>query len=152
MFKDFQSTFWISKTSCSGHPSLRYKRYSLSGPKILHLSPTRDFNHASLKHVTSTIRHFDTSFQQSITLLWRIVEMTCQSDEWSKSRVVVTDGWSVGVEDFRAWVGPTFVSNQGYSPGAEILQDICFDYKKSRYGCFLSIYLQNTQVCLKNFL
>ena len=33
-------------------------------------------------------------------------------------------------------MGPTFVSNQGYSPGAEILQDICFDYKKSRYGCF----------------
>ena len=25
-------------------------------------------------------------------------------------------------------MGPTFVSNQGYSPGAEILQDICFDW------------------------
>ena len=151
MFKDFQSTFWISKTSCSGDP-IRYKRYSLSGLKILHfdtwlqpcVSETRDVDHPSLRYVVSTIHHSVVTNCLNDVSKWRMIKVTCRCHGWLK--------WSVEVDDFIAWVGLTFVSNQGYSPGAEILQDICFDYKKSRYGCFLSIYLQNTQVCLKTFL
>ena len=98
--------------------------------------------------MTSTIRHFDTSFRQSITPTrnpknwrifalvtncrndvskWRMIEVTCPSDGWLKSRVEV--------KDFGAWVGVAFVSNDGYSPGAEIFMSII---KKLRHGCFFA--------------
>ena len=103
------------------YPSFDTKATPTQAPKSF--TSTRDFNHPSLGHVTSIIRHFDTSFRQFVTTTkirqfldffvkvtdcrndvskWRMVEVTCLRDAWLKSRVEV--------KDFGDWAGVPFVS------------------------------------------
>ena len=155
LFKTFSVTFEFQRPSVAGTRHFDTNGTPTQSPKSF--TSTRDFNHPSLRHRTSTIRHFDTELRSSVTSRrifvhvtncwkdvskWRMIEVTCRSHGWLK--------WRVEVKDFGTWVGVAFFLNHGYSPGAEILQNICFNYKKSRYG-YLSIYAQKTQVCPNNF-
>ena len=114
-------------------------------PKSHFPTSTHDLYHPSNRTVTSTNYHFDnpslrqkknkkkwrifvvvTNCRNDVSK-WRMIEVTCPSDGWLKSRVEV--------KDFGAWVGVAFVSNDGYSPGAEIFMSII---KKLRHGCFFA--------------
>ena len=94
LFKTFSVTFEFQRPSVAGTRHFDTNGTPTQSPKSF--TSTRDFNHPSLRYVISTIRHFDkkTPKTDGFLSLWRIVEMTGQSDEWSKSGVVVTDGGS----------------------------------------------------------
>ena len=89
-------------------PLIRHKRRSHSGPKILHfdtslqpsVTTTRDFDHSSLWHVISTMRHNDK--KSSLFWVFFLGVTDCRNDGWAESRVEVTD--------FGAWDGVALVS------------------------------------------
>lgn len=151
LFKRFSVTFEFQRPSVAGTRHFDTNGTPAQSPKSF--TSTRDFNHPSLRHRTSTIRHFDTELRSSVTSTrifvdvtncwkdvskWRMIEVTCRSHGWLK--------WRVEVKNFGTWVGVAFFSNHGYSPGAEILQNICFNYKKITVWLFINLCTKDSSL------
>ena len=155
LFKRFSVTFEFQRPSVAGTRHFDTNGTPTQSPKSF--TSTRDFNHPSLRHRTSTIRHFDTELRSSVTSTrifvdvtncwkdvskWRMIEVTCRSHGWLK--------WRVEVKDFGTWVGVAFFWITGTPLELKYCKIFVSIIKKSRYG-YLSIYAQKTQVCPNNF-
>ena len=127
-YRDFLIQIFWNISAPGKYPWFDTKATPTQAPKSF--TSTLHFNHSWLRQVTSIIRHFDPSFRQFVATAkvcqflgffvgvtdcrndvskWRMVDVTCRSDRWLKSRVEV--------KDFGAWEGVALVSKWRFPTG-----------------------------------